>query len=392
MKVLYVHDGPLGKDVKTGNYYGTHYKDEIRKRYLYLGDHLTFLIRVKNLAENELKNYNFITNENFSVVEAPNHKSPMLYLKNIAKVKQMVKEQVQAHDMAVIRLPSALGNFALDYAEKYKKPYLVEVVACPWDALWNHSFTGKLLAPFKYRRLQSNMQKAKHSIYVTTKFLQDRYPTKGHAIGLSDVEITDAHYDLQHRLDKIRDMKEGDPVILSTVAALNVRYKGQGYVIKAIADLKKEGFNYEYHLVGGGDPSYLVNLAKEYGVEDRVKVIGSLRHEQVFEWFEKIDLYIQPSNQEGLPRALVEAMSRACPSIGSTTGGIPELLDDKFVFPKRNVEALKNILRNVTKQDMEEQAVKNYEKAKSFYKPELEARRKKFYDEFLEDVRKNTKS
>ena len=46
----------------------------------------------------------------------------------------------------------------------------------------------------------------------------------------------------------------------------------------------------------------------------------------VLNWLDDIDIYVQPSFQEGLPRALVEAMSGGRPAFASTTGGIPELL------------------------------------------------------------------
>ena len=45
---------------------------------------------------------------------------------------------------------------------------------------------------------------------------------------------------------------------------------------------------------------------------------------------DNIDVFIMPSLQEGLPRSMVEAMSRGCNVIGSRVGGIPELLDDNF--------------------------------------------------------------
>lgn len=70
----------------------------------------------------------------------------------------------------------------------------------------------------------------------------------------------------------------------------------------------------------------------ENGVADRVVFKGQMKHQQVLEWIDSLDIYIQPSMQEGLPRALIEAMSRACPAIGSSTGGIPELLPSDAIL------------------------------------------------------------
>ena len=52
------------------------------------------------------------------------------------------------------------------------------------------------------------------------------------------------------------------------------------------------------------------------------------------------DIYIQPSLQEGLPRAVVEAMSTALPCIGFNTGGIPELLEPEYIVKLKNVDGI----------------------------------------------------
>ncbi|MFR9276345.1 glycosyltransferase [Finegoldia magna] len=87
-------------------------------------------------------------------------------------------------------------------------------------------------------------------------------------------------------------------------------------------------------LQGGGNQDYLLSIAKTYHVEDRVIFWGRLSPEKVQEWMDKVDIYIQPSLQEGLPRSVIEAMSRGCLVLGARTG-IPELLDPRFVVKRR---------------------------------------------------------
>src|SRR5699024_4986762 len=106
--------------------------------------------------------------------------------------------------------------------------------------------------------------------------------------------------------------------------------------------------NYEYQLVGSGDQSYLRSIAKKYNVVDQVKFLGPLPHNKIFDWLESIDIYTQPSRQEGLPRALIESFSRGLPAFGARTGGIPELLEDDFIFSntRKNIDEICNILMN----------------------------------------------
>ena len=49
-------------------------------------------------------------------------------------------------------------------------------------------------------------------------------------------------------------MQKSSKIVIGTAAAVNVKYRGQQYVIEALGELKKQGItNYEYHLVGGGE-------------------------------------------------------------------------------------------------------------------------------------------
>jgi len=178
-------------------------------------------------------------------------------------------------------------------------------------------------------------------------------------------------------------MNKNNPVILGTIAAVNVRYKGQKYVIKAISKLNKQGYNFEYHLVGGGDNKYLKSIAVKYNVIDKVKFIGVLPHDEVFNFLDNIDIYIQPSKQEGLPRALVEAMSHGCPSLGSNIGGIPELIKSEYIFSNGSVSEICKLLKKMDKEEMKKEAKIVFEKAKEYSKELLDKKRFKFYKEFV---------
>jgi len=61
-------------------------------------------------------------------------------------------------------------------------------------------------------------------------------------------------------------------------------------------------------------------------------------------WLDEIDIYLQPSLAEGLPRSLIEALSRGCPIIASRCGGIPELLDDECLIRPGVVSELRDQL------------------------------------------------
>jgi glycosyltransferase involved in cell wall biosynthesis len=234
------------------------------------------------------------------------------------------------------------------------------------------------------KKYQSILQKASHTIYVTDHFLQSRYPTKGKAIGCSDVIVNDLNASiLENRLVKIQNL--ADLIVLGTVAAVDVVYKGQADVIKAISILKSENILFRYRIVGQGNATRLKELIKDYDVADLVEIVGPVNQSQVFEFLDTIDVYIQPSKTEGLPRAVIESMSRACPAIGSNIAGIPELISKNALFGAGNIKEIVKLLKQLNKDTLEEWAKDNFRNAERFKKETLDAKRTEFYQQFKED-------
>ena len=108
-------------------------------------------------------------------------------------------------------------------------------------------------------------------------------------------------------------------------------------------------------------------------------LFGSIEHDEIFKFLNDMDIYIQPSLQEGLPRAVLEALSMGLPVIGSKTGGIPEIVRKKDIFKKRNVKQIVNILENIGKNELKEMSKYSFEKIKEFDVEKLDNIRKEFY-------------
>ena len=80
-------------------------------------------------------------------------------------------------DLVIARVPSIISYRVAKLAMKLKKPVFSVVMGCAWDAYWNHSFKGKLIAPYMYFSLKKLVRKSNFVLYVTKRFLQNRYPT-----------------------------------------------------------------------------------------------------------------------------------------------------------------------------------------------------------------------
>ncbi|EGC04498.1 glycosyltransferase [Ruminococcus albus] len=292
-----------------------------------------------------------------------------------------IEKVLRSCDAAICR-----GWWGTKACRKTGTPYMMEVITDAWDSLWNHSTLGKLVA-FPYYELQKKaIKQSDYVLYVTEKYLQSRYPTNGKSLGCSDVVIEDLSQDILDKRIKKIESHNGN-YIIGTTAAVNIKYKGQEFVIKALGILKKKGItNFEYHLAGNGDNTRLKEIAQKVGVEDQVKFLGGIPHDKISEWLDSIDIYIQPSRTEGLPRALVEAQSRALPCLGSNAGGIPELLDRSCICDKHidMSKPIANWLLSLTKEKQIRDAKKNFQKAKLYQKDVLDSKRNKFYEKFKE--------
>lgn len=383
MKLVFIHDGPLFYD-NEGNYYEFAYH-ELYERYSYLADDITFMMRTKHI--DGTRRYTPVPKA-VRVVDVPNFKSVTKYFTQKRVAEKIVEEQIQKTDYVVLRSQSSIAQLALPYIKKFKKPYIIESVGCSWDSYWNHGFLGKMIAPYMYYKTRRAIKNADYVYYVTTKFLQRRYPTKGNTVCCSNVVLDKLDKSvLEQRLKKIAGLDPRKKLILGTAAAIDTRYKGHEYVIKAIPKLMKMGYNVEYRLAGGvvgqKNSTFLADLAKKIGVEDRVIFCGSLSFSQMPVYYDSLDLYIQPSKQEGLPRAVIEAMSRGCPVIGTNIAGIPELIQEDCLFKKGSSSAIIKSVVSILHSDLKAICTLNFDKATEYEKEKLIKKRNDFYDQFL---------
>ena len=293
-----------------------------------------------------------------------------------------LNEIIKNAERIILRVPCNISNRVFKIAKNNNKVIISEVVGCAFDSLWNYSIIGKLIAPIAYIKTKQVVKGSDGVIYVTEKFLQKRYPTNKRNSFCSDVCIEPSNIVLEKRINKISS-KKNNMIVIGTCGAIDVKYKGQKYVIKAIAKLRKKGYNnFFYEIAGGGKKDKLEALIKKYKLENNIRILGSIPHNKINDFYDKIDVYIQPSNTEGLCRALVEAMSRGCPCIASDAGGNPELINSRWIFRKKNSTDLMDKIEKLTSDDkiMIESSKTNFKKSNEFSENILDSRRNNFYN------------
>ncbi|VEU23871.1 DEKNAAC105001 [Brettanomyces naardenensis] len=96
-------------------------------------------------------------------------------------------------------------------------------------------------------------------------------------------------------------------------------------------------------LVAGDGPKFidLEQMRERYQLQDRVELIGSIRHEQVRDVMVRGQIYLHPSLTEAFGTVLVEAASCGLLVVTTNVGGIPEVLPSKMtVFANPEEDSL----------------------------------------------------
>lgn len=392
-KIVFAHDHIFYKTPKNLIFSSGGLRKSAWDRYLKVFEEIHVISRMKNIDDNDdkIKKLTISSRENVFFYDINSISGPSNLLKNYKGAYEKAENIILKADAVIARLPSEIGNMAVRIAQKHKKPYAVEVVACAWDAIWNYgSLQGKLYAPYAFYRMKKNIEKAPYVIYVTNQFLQNRYPNKNFISNCSNVELEEMNeIVLKNRKKKI--LKNSKNIKIGLIAGLSSKAKGIDVAIKAMKEITCNSNNFTIHILGGGDKKYWENFISSLGLENKVFLEGTLPSGRaIYEWLDEIDIYIQPSFQEGLPRATIEAMSRGCLCIVSTAGGLPELVDNKFIHQKGDFKALsKLILDYANKTDVKlNQAKINYTKAKEYEKEKLENKRFEFWKSFEEYCKK----
>lgn len=62
---------------------------------------------------------------------------------------------------------------------------------------------------------------------------------------------------------------------------------------------------------------------------DHVRLVGRRPHSELAKWYSAANLFVLCSSREGLPNVLMEALACGTPALGTTVGGIPDILGDE---------------------------------------------------------------
>lgn len=261
----------------------------------------------------------------------PFYHGPVQLFSRLPKIVRSLMRATSDVHLCLFRIPGAIGLLAGVIARLRGARYAVEVVGDPVSVLRSGlaGWVGQAMAPASGLLMRWVVGGASAGRYVTERTLQELYPLRSGATGYaySNVALAVDDFAAHHRTVTAPGRQ------LIAVGTQDQMYKGHDDLIRAVALLKGDLPNLRLTLVGGGRyHSALRECAEEHGVATRVRFAGRVNDRALLRrYLDDADVFVQPSLTEGLPRALVEAMARGLPAIGTRVGGIPELLPEEFL-------------------------------------------------------------
>ncbi|WP_345867280.1 glycosyltransferase family 4 protein [Shewanella algae] len=271
--------------------------------------------------------------------------------------------------LLIINYPSSTGLFLILFAYFFNLPYVVEVASdsdqyrekkfgIVVDVVSN--FLGKICIP-----------KAVGALYVA-QFLKDKWNcSNGEIVSNVHIEEISSAKTFESKKDKY---------VITTVGAISYR-KGIDIIIDEFESLSCD-YKIELNIIGPVIDEGLkqrIDMLKIHNID--IICHGILKRDEVINILDRTDLYIQASRSEGLPRSVIEAMSRGVPVVSSNLPGLKGIVEDEFQFKLNQKGSLKAIVSEVLSSNeiLNKMSVSSVAVASNFHIDFTRMKRKEFY-------------
>lgn len=139
----------------------------------------------------------------------------------------------------------------------------------------------------------------------------------------------------------LKNNKDNKDFKIISVGSISVR-KGSHYLIKAFKELNLQ--DSQLIFVGPIEPDFKIIL-KNFGNLERIKFVEKQKQNNLKHFYNKADIFVQCSIEEGLAMVQAQAMACGLPVICTENTGGAEIVDDGingFIIPIRNTKILKD--------------------------------------------------
>ncbi len=371
--------------------------EDFLKKYSQYYSEVYFLGRTVHFNEDELgSNSEFNNYKEVKFQEGEEIFNPLPMFRNLQdlgkkyiEIKRIVKNLLNSVEDAriILRVPSLLSSIVyFSLPRSLKNKVIIECVADLSQVTPSMTKSAILKNKILSNWTKKIAAKAFAASYVTKYALQEVYPAKRAKVKshYSSIDLKDDFYFK-------REIEAKSRWKIVHVSTLNQNTKGHSLLLKLCKKLVENSYNIEVDIVGGGRyKNFYENEAKDLGISQHVNFLGNISNkEDLRKIYINSDLMIFPTEFEGLPRVLIEAMACSLPCIATNVNGIPELLQSEDMFNvgdfdgfyNRAVEYLESL------ETMKQTSARNFEIAQNYEYKKLQNRRLSFFKTIDENWR-----
>lgn len=385
-RLLLCYDGYIFKF--NGKYYFSETDDILLKRYLRVFDNILIALRTKEVRQIDSFYSCQIVDKRVQIIEIPMFRGPLEYIKVYYKVKKIIRARFKDADAGIFRLPSTVGSVACNSLRRSRKPYLVEVVANPYQSgIKIKNFIYYALMLIIHKSLKISCANALGVSYVTDYYLPELYPARHGAVTehYSSVEIDKDFFCNKRNLN----INKSFSIIHIANNIVQSDTKGNITALHVIKELITMGHDVKITFVGERKIATLFDdIVEKFGITNNVNFVGKKTRSELRELLLQSDLLLFPSRSEGLPRTVIEAMAVSLPCIATNVGGIKELLDTETIFNVDDYQGMAKKISEIIKDInlYSHLSKRNFEKSQMYEKSILEKKRDKFYTSLLLNI------
>ncbi|UWX61503.1 glycosyltransferase family 4 protein [Chryseobacterium oranimense] len=219
-----------------------------------------------------------------------------------------------------------INNIKTNSILKKGKDYKIAYFARGWFAYNSIGFLKKLMFKYNSDYFIGVSQSTRQAIYTGGLAPLEKIFVVPNAIDLTKVE--------QYKKER-GARKDGDPVVILHCGGF-LPAKGQDLSISLARKLKDNNINFKVILMGAVydtpvSENFLNKIRTEisqYKLDNHVEIL--LNQKDPYSIFKSSDILIHPSDTEGLPRVIMEALAFEIPVIANPVGGVTDYILHNF--------------------------------------------------------------
>lgn len=310
---------------------------------------LKFAINSKNI-------YVFTRNPDSSWVDSI--KSPYIHIipltGNLLKEYHTIIQNVRKYNITILQVhtfnASIKYRFIKVWCFKTKMVFRVHTyVACSWIPSWKKKM---------YYLVDSLTSKLVDHYIINGQYLVKEFESKTFISSRKFTEIIDGTYALDSNPSICNYNQLSDKLNLLMIANV-IPHKGHDTLIKSLYEFKKKGFAVNCDIIGDTtrNPELFANLKcmiEQMHLESQIKFLGF--DKDIKKQVQNHNVVVLPSDSEGTPNCIMEAMSMKRLVVVSDTGGVSEFVQDGvtgFLHAPKDPQNLSETLIRLVNTDVE---------------------------------------